>query len=952
MRKSIIAILIFLLISGIGSAAVYNCSSCEDCTGKIQNASAGDIMYLTSNITNHSGISCIEFYDITGITFDCQGNRIIGQGLVNDDYGVFLNHSTNNTIANCKVSLFDVGINLWYSDSNAIMNNTANNNNWNGIYLLLSDNNTLIRNTVNNNNDIGIVIYESNNNTLINNTANFHNYGIHTWYSNNNKLIQNILNSNDYGIYLVSNSNPLITYNNSVYHNNLINNSQNAFDDGSNSWDNGSEGNYWDDYNGTDSDGDGIGDIPYVISSLYGNQDNYPLMELSAEITTTISSSTMTTTTTIMSSIYLTIVGNRPDETMTIIATDELSGESLSDVEFRIDFEGVELLEDVEVNGILLFTPSESGIYTIVAHKVGYATAVVEWEITYNLLPELQCKTNISGTLPTNTTWSPEGSPYCITEDIVISDGNILTIEPRTEIAFNDSTMHVNGTLIAIGNENDKILFEVYVKKSQSQLLFVGPYTSVLDNFIMQNLDLTSVEEDSGKINLTNGKLKNSDILIRYSYVYNNEFENCNVGIYEAYWKETMKTINVLNNTFHSGTSYLEIKADDAPLNFINNSIQGYNVENCVIAIGSSWLLDFSHNTIHNNLGKYAICTTQTYDSSLTHNLIYDNTCIGILGSTERHTLIEFNTIANNDVGVSINLRENSTFRNNNVYNNTEYDAKTDTDDEGALNLSNNYWGTTNSSLISEQIYDYYDNIEFKELIYEPFLTELVSEAPSIPVIPTIYTCNSCSDCNEKIQNASAGDTVYLGADIVNQSDTCIVFHASNVKFNCQGHLIDGKDLDKPSGKEYGISMNEKSNNTVRNCIITEFDCGIYLEYSSHNTLVNNSANSNDYYGIRLKYSSNNTLNSNQFCYNPVLDISLVGGSENSGDENTCDSYGAWSDTGTSGCTYTCSGECLKGDSNCDGTVSDSELLAYIDRWIQGEVSGSDLLIAIDNWMG
>jgi nitrous oxidase accessory protein len=69
--------------------------------------------------------------------------------------------------------------------------------------------------------------------------------------------------------------------NNTFYHNTFINNKGTvAYKDGefvtSNFWDNGSEGNYWDDYNGTDSNRDGIGDTPYIING--DNIDNYPLM--------------------------------------------------------------------------------------------------------------------------------------------------------------------------------------------------------------------------------------------------------------------------------------------------------------------------------------------------------------------------------------------------------------------------------------------------------------------------------------------------------------------------------------------------------------------------------------------------------------------------------------------------------------------------------------------------
>ncbi len=85
----------------------------------------------------------------------------------------------------------------------------------------------------------------------------------------NNYVCENIL----YGMYLYSSNE------NMIVRNNFIRNAQNAWDNGDNIWDDGYPfgGNYWDNYNGTDSNGDGIGDTPYNISGD-SNQDHYPLM--------------------------------------------------------------------------------------------------------------------------------------------------------------------------------------------------------------------------------------------------------------------------------------------------------------------------------------------------------------------------------------------------------------------------------------------------------------------------------------------------------------------------------------------------------------------------------------------------------------------------------------------------------------------------------------------------
>jgi len=172
-------------------------------------------------------------YSGQGITIQ-SNNVIITQLTIQKFYdGIYSDSTSNTTISDVIIQdpFWDYGLAIWNGSHNIISHNvfTQGDHSASGI-LVCSDNTTIFGNTINDG----------------------WNWAIRQW--GNNCL---------------------------YYHNNIIDNDNSAFDGGSNNhWDNGfpAGGNYWSDYNGTDNDGDGIGDTPYNISGGV-NQDRYPFME-------------------------------------------------------------------------------------------------------------------------------------------------------------------------------------------------------------------------------------------------------------------------------------------------------------------------------------------------------------------------------------------------------------------------------------------------------------------------------------------------------------------------------------------------------------------------------------------------------------------------------------------------------------------------------------------------
>ncbi|MEM2506273.1 MAG: NosD domain-containing protein [Nitrososphaeria archaeon] len=101
------------------------------------------------------------------------------------------------------------------------------------------------------------------------------------------------------------------------------------------------------------------------------------------------------------------------------------------------------------------------------------------------------------------------------------------------------------------------------------------------------------------------------------------------------------------------------------------------------------------------------------------------------------------------------------------------------------------------------------------------------------------------------------GETYILTQDIIDYEETCMYIVADNVVLDCQGHVIDG--INAPS---FGILILLNSNIIVRNCIVTNWETGFYIGNVNNITLINNTANSNNY-GFRLLGTTGTTLINN-----------------------------------------------------------------------------------------
>jgi parallel beta-helix repeat protein len=221
-------------------------------------------MNFLNNIRGIEGISA-SGASISGCTFSGSNDGIYIRyyGSPNSDliisgntfldiyyYAIYIYGISSSTISGNTISTAYHGMNLYNCQSTTISGNTLSSvvseGYGRGMYIYGNDN-SITGNTVSGYFLYGLMLYNFNNGVISGNTISGNNYGLYIYYSNGN----------------------------TIFHNNIIDNTNQLLHSGTNTWDNGEgEGNYWSDYLGEDLDNDGVGDTLLPHQGV----DNYPLM--------------------------------------------------------------------------------------------------------------------------------------------------------------------------------------------------------------------------------------------------------------------------------------------------------------------------------------------------------------------------------------------------------------------------------------------------------------------------------------------------------------------------------------------------------------------------------------------------------------------------------------------------------------------------------------------------
>ena len=312
-------------------------------------------------------------------------------------------------------------------------------------------------------------------------------------------------------------------------------------------------------------------------------------------------------------------------------------------------------------------------------------------------------ETRVGGRLARGvTTWDKLGSPYIVTEDIVVPAGATLRIEPGTTVRFKadindgkgsnvfDLEILVEGTLSARGADADTVVFT-----SDNQASRWTDWQGIVIKGKDARVDLVAVniEYANEGIKIFDGTLTAKDSTVRLCH---------QAGI-----------------TFIGGRGTLE----NVLVTFIGNTGGtgvGVNVDRgAQVAMRRSFVVGTQNGIMfaRDSGGSVEECTVSL--------------CLGRGIAVRRSDpVITGTTVTGNDWGIILSAGSMAKVHGNNIFQNGVSDLSLEGygPDAVKLDVSGNWWGQSNVAAVQERILDGLDNPSEKGIaVIEPILTEAVT---------------------------------------------------------------------------------------------------------------------------------------------------------------------------------------------------------------------------------
>ena len=404
-----------------------------------------------------------------------------------------------------------------------------------------------------------------------------------------------------------------------------------------------------------------------------------------------------------------------------------------------------------------------------------------------------QSSTNISGIISQDATWTPTGSPYVLTGNILVSKGVTLTIEAGVTVNFYRYILQVNGTLKVQGTNINNVVFAntnrnvTDATKDQIASINFGDESSndAIEYTVFDAMGITYYNCDSS-ITLNHNIFKNQafstyfggffDILLIIRGLGTATITN---NVFTGSLQDQCGSSTIYNNTFTDGGVDLEggsflisnntFTGDATAISGFGLTI-GYRA-NAVISDNS--FTGYSEACINTVTSSFALIQRNYIQNKLTVDG-YPFFGIEIAGSSPT---IENNTITNCNIGIDVYshgsdysaIEAKPTILNNNIFNNQVFNLYLGYPERGGdhtkdyvvgnIEAVNNWWGTTDAQAINQTMRDSKVQSNLGAVNFTPFLTTPNSQAipnstkpiPTIAQIPSTTFLEATKDSGGKV---------------------------------------------------------------------------------------------------------------------------------------------------------------------------------------------------------